>query len=99
MKKEHLLTLINTHHISEKGSNLMAHHNQYVFKVNKNATKPQLKQAVEKLFNVKVNAVSIVNVKSKTRRFGQIQGKKKAWKKAYISVAEGQTIDLPVAQG
>lgn len=99
MNKEQLLSLIDAQYVSEKSTNLTGKHNQYVFKVNKKATKPQLRLAIEKLFNVKVEAVTIVNVKEKTRRFGQIQGKKKGWKKAYVSVAEGQSIELPVTQG
>lgn len=98
MKPEQLYYLIDKQFISEKSSNIQAAHNQYVFKVATKATKPQVKHAIEKLFNVKVNAVRISNVKAKSRRFGQIQGKQKAWKKAYVSLADGFAIDLSTAQ-
>ncbi len=99
MKLEQLYSLIDQQFVSEKSSIAQADHNQYVFKVATKATKPQVKQAIEKLFNVKVQAVQVLNVKAKTRRFGQIQGTKKAWKKAYISLAPGHTIELTTAQG
>lgn len=98
MTLEQLYHLIDKQFVSEKSSNVQAEHNQYVFQVATKATKPQVKQAIEKLFNVKVQAVQILNVKTKARRFGQIQGTKKAWKKAYVSLATGHTIDLTTAQ-
>lgn len=99
MIQEKLLSLINSQYISEKGTNLQAKHNQYIFNVAKKATKPLLKQAIEELFKVKVDTVRIVNVPSKVRRFKQIPGTKKGWKKAYVSLAAGHTIDLSTAQG
>ena len=98
MKPEQLYHLIDKQFISEKSSNIQAAHNQYVFKVATKATKPQVKLAIEKLFNVKVDGVRISNVKAKSRRFGQIQGKQKAWKKAYVSLADGFAIDSSTAQ-
>lgn len=98
MTLEQLYNLIDKQFVSEKSSNVQAEHNQYVFQVATKATKPQVKQAIEKLFNVKVEAVQILNVKTKARRFGQIQGTKKGWKKAYVSLVSGQTIDLTTAQ-
>ncbi|MNT53681.1 50S ribosomal protein L23 [compost metagenome] len=73
---------------------------QVVFRVVANATKPEIKAAVELLFNVKVDGVSTLNVKGKSKRFGRFVGKRKDWKKAYVSLAQGQEIDLtatPVA--
>lgn len=67
---------------------------QYVFKVASTASKPEIKRAVELLFKVKVDGVQVSNVKSKARRFGQILGKRKGWKKAYVKLAEGQKIDV-----
>lgn len=98
MTLDQLYSLIDKQFVSEKSSSVQASHNQYVFKVISSATKPQLKCAIEKLFNVKVEAVQVLNVKTKSRRFGQRQGTKKAWKKAYVSLAAGHTIDLTTAQ-
>lgn len=67
---------------------------QYVFKVINTASKPEIKRAVELLFKVKVDGVQVSNVKSKQRRFGQILGKRKGWKKAYVKLAEGHKIDV-----
>ena len=97
MTPEQLYSLIDKQFVSEKSSNAQAKHNQYVFKVATRATKPQVKSAIEKLFNVKVDAVQVLNVKTKSRRFGQIQGTKKAWKKAYVSLSAGHVIDLTTA--
>jgi large subunit ribosomal protein L23 len=65
-----------------------------VFKVTTDATKPEIKQAVELLFNVKVDAVQVANMKGKSKRFGQKIGRRNDWKKAYISLQAGQEIDL-----
>jgi large subunit ribosomal protein L23 len=78
---------------SEKASNA-AERGQYVFRVRTSATKREIKVAVETIFDVKVNAVSVLNVKAKQKRFGRHVGKRSAWKKAYVSLASGQTIDF-----
>ena len=65
-----------------------------VFKVAKDATKPEIKQAVEALFTVKVRSVQVSNMKSKSARFGKTMGRHKAWKKAYVILALDQEIDL-----
>ena len=85
--------VIKAPHISEKSSYASAQHGQYVFKVVQHATKPMIKAAVEKLFNVKVTSVRVVNVKPRLVTFGRTQGTHKAWKKAYVSLAEGFSID------
>ena len=69
-------------------------HRQFVFKVLKNANKSEIKQAVESLFNVKVNAIQLLNVKPKDRRFKQVEGQLKGWKKAYVSLKAGYDIDF-----
>ena len=79
--------------ISEKSTQVQMHR-QYVFKVAKRARKNEIARAVELLFNVDVEAVRVSNVKRKKRIFGNIEGRKKGWKKAYITVKEGQTINL-----
>lgn len=94
MNQERLLTVVRAPHISEKSTNVGEAHRQIVFKVSRTATKPEIKSAVEQLFNVKVSMVTVSNVKAKTKRFGQTTGKRKAWKKAYVSLAEGHDIDF-----
>jgi len=69
-------------------------HNQVTFKVRRDADKPLIKQAVEALFNVKVKAVNTINVGGKEKRFKGRLGKRSDWKKAIVSLAEGQTIDV-----
>lgn len=86
-------TVIKAPHISEKSSFASMKFRQYVFRVMQDATKPMVKAAVEKLFNVKVKSVRIVNVKPRRVTFGRTLGKQKAWKKAYVSLAEGFTIE------
>jgi large subunit ribosomal protein L23 len=86
--------IIQRPHLSEKSTMLADKHRQFVFKVLKNANKSEIKQAVESLFNVKVNAVQLLNVKAKTRRFKQVEGQLKGWKKAYVSLKAGYDIDF-----
>jgi large subunit ribosomal protein L23 len=80
--------------ISEKSTRAAEKSNQAVFKVLRDAHKPEIKNAVEKLFNVKVEGVRTLNVKGKTKRFGQSMGVRSDWKKAYVTLAEGQEIDF-----
>lgn len=68
--------------------------NVYTFKVAKNATKPEIKWAIEKAFNVKVEKVNTLNTKSKRRRVGRYAGKTKTYKKAIITLAEGSSIEI-----
>lgn len=86
--------LIKRPHISEKSSLLADKYRQFVFEVGIDASKPEIKQAVESLFEVKVNSVQVSNVKPKHRRFKQREGQIKAWKKAYVSLQEGHDIDF-----
>ena len=81
-------------HVSEKGTMLADKHNQIVFKVIPDATKLEVKKAVENLFKVEVDNVQVVNVRGKMKRLGQNWGKRKNWKKAYVSLKEGQDIDF-----
>ncbi len=89
----YLMTVLLTPRVTEKSA-LIGIHRQYVFKVLNSASKPEIKQAVELLFKVKVDAVQVSRVKSKARRFGKIEGRRKGWKKAYVKLAEGHKIDL-----
>ena len=93
MKREQLMNVLLAPHVTEKTSLAMQNHNQYTFRVKRQATKTDIKQAVELMFDVKVEGVQVVNEPGKTRRFGRIQGRTQDWKKAYVSLAEGQTID------
>lgn len=86
--------LIKRPHVSEKSTLLADKYRQFVFKVQLDANKSEVKQAVESLFNVKVSAVQLLNVKPKRRRFKQTEGHVKAWKKAYVSLQAGHDIDF-----
>ncbi len=80
--------------ISEKSTRVAEKANTAVFKVLSDAEKPEIKLAVERLFNVKVEGVRTLNVKGKNKRFGRFEGKRSDWKKAYVTLAEGQEIDF-----
>lgn len=87
MKKERLLKVLLAPHLSEKAAS------QYIFKVVKTATKPEIKSAVEQLFNVSVKAVNVINVKgAASTKFGRSVGRYGSWKKAYVVLNEGQEI-------
>ena len=80
--------------ITEKSADLAQNHNTYTFSVDVNANKTQIKQAIEKIFNVKVLNVHTVNVKPKTRRVGRYEGKTNRVKKAIVKLDEGSSIEL-----
>lgn len=94
MSQERLMKILLGPHVSEKSTRLGEQSNQITFKVLKDASKPEIKQAVELMFNTQVTAVRVVKVKGKRKRFGAIQGRRKDWKKAYVSLAPGQDIDF-----
>ncbi|WP_298817101.1 50S ribosomal protein L23 [Chloroflexus sp.] len=79
--------------ITEKNTNLMEL-NKYTFEVHREATKPQIKRAVETIFNVKVTKVHTMNVRGKRRRRGQSVGYTRDWKKAIVTLAEGDRIEI-----
>ncbi len=89
-----LMDVLLAPHVTEKSSVAADKNNQYVFKVRSEADKTLIKKAVEAMFSVKVDAVRVANVKGKTKRFSFTQGKRKDWKKAYVTLAEGQSINL-----
>ncbi|MGQ0836608.1 MAG: 50S ribosomal protein L23 [Gammaproteobacteria bacterium] len=93
MNKEQLMTVLIAPHVTEKTSLGMQNHNQYAFRVKRNATKTDIRQAVELMFDVKVSGVQVVNEPGKQRRFGRMLGRTQDWKKAYVRLAEGQAID------
>ncbi len=89
---QRLMTVIRGPHLSEK-SHMAAESNQVVLKVRKDATKREIRQAVELLFDVKVADVTVMNVKGKVKKFGQTRGRRNDWKKAYVRLAEGSSIE------
>ena len=82
--------------ISEKGTFIADKYEQVVFRVSQDATKPEVKAAVELMFKVDVESVQIANVKGKEKRFGAHRGRRRNWKKAYVSLKPGQEINFAV---
>lgn len=80
--------------VSEKATFVAERHGQYVFRVASDASKPEIKRAVEQLFNVKVEGVQVLNLKGKTKRTARGVGKRSDTRKAYVTLAEGQDIDF-----
>ncbi len=80
--------------LTEKSSLQSEHLNRYTFEVDCRANKHQIKDAVERVFNVQVLAVNVINVRGKQRRLGRIVGRTRDWKKAIVSLAPGQTIQF-----
>jgi large subunit ribosomal protein L23 len=91
--QEKLLTVIYGPHLSEKAHEASTR-NQIIFKVRTTATKKDIRQAVEMLFEVKVDDVTVVNYDGKVKRHGATRGRRAAWKKAYVRLAEGSHIDF-----
>jgi large subunit ribosomal protein L23 len=98
MNPERLLMILRAPHTSEKTTVMAEKFKQFTFKVLKNATKSEIKQAVEAMFNVKVSNVSVLNVKGKKKRFKQLNGQRSDWKKAFVSLHPGSDIDFTVAE-
>lgn len=98
MSGERLFKVLLGPHITEKSAVAADANNQVVFKVLRDATKPEVKAAVERLFEVKVDNVQMTNMKGKTKRTRHGMGKRSDWKKAYVRLAEGHDIDFTVAE-
>lgn len=94
MSKERLMKILLSPVVSEKSAMIADKANQFGFKVVPDATKPEIAQAVELLFDVKVKDVRTVNVKGKQKRFGAVMGRRNNWKKAYVRLQEGHDIDF-----
>ena len=94
MNEERLLKVLLAPHVSEKSNRIAERHNQVTFKVISDATKPEIKAAVELLFKVKVKGVTVLNVKGKRKRFGSMFGRRSDWRKAYVSLEAGHEIDF-----
>ena len=80
--------------VSEKATNVGEKHNQVLFKVLRDATKPEIKAAVELMFKVEVASVSVVNIKGKNKRFGGRVGRRDHVKKAYVALKPGQELQF-----
>ncbi|QBR85185.1 50S ribosomal protein L23 [Legionella israelensis] len=98
MNSERLLMVLREPHTSEKSTVMADKFKQFTFRVLQTATKKEIKEAVEHLFNVKVKNVSVVNVKGKTKRFRQLSGKRNDWKKAFVTLHADQDIDFTVSE-
>lgn len=92
--QEKLMNVLLGPHVSEKAARIGEKHQQVVFRVRNDADKAQVKRAVEKMFEVKVADVQIVNVRGKLKRFGAKIGRRSGWKKAYVRLAPGSEINL-----
>lgn len=98
MNQERVFSVLLGPHVSEKSAAATEMNNQYTFRVARDASKPEIKRAVEKLFKVKVAAVRVLNVKGKVKlnRFGA--ARRSDWKKAYVSLESGHDIDFTVTE-
>jgi large subunit ribosomal protein L23 len=94
MNQQRLMQVLLAPQISEKATYIADKNEQVIFRVIADATKPEVKAAVELLFKVSVESVQMANVKSKQKRFGRNMGSRKAWKKAYVSLKPGQEINF-----
>jgi len=94
VNQNRLLQVLRSPHVSEKSAMAAENGNQYVFKVATDATKFEIRKAVESIFDVKVRTVRVVNVKGKAKRFGVRSGKRSDWRKAYIRLEDGHEIEF-----
>ncbi len=84
--------------VSEKGTFVADKNRQVVFRVSPDATKPEIKAAVELMFKVQVQSVQVMNVKGKEKRFGRFVGRRRNWKKAYVCLKAGQEINFAAGE-
>jgi large subunit ribosomal protein L23 len=98
MKQDRLLQVILAPQITEKATHIADKHQQIAFKVRTDATKPEIKAAVELVFKVEVEGVTVVNVQGKSKRAGRVMGRRKDWKKAYVSLKPGQEINFAAGE-
>jgi len=96
--QERLMQVLLAPQVSEKSTYVAEKNEQVVFRVVGNATKPEIKAAVELLFKVEVESVQVANVKGKQKRFGKLAGRRKNWKKAYVCLKPGQEINFHAAE-
>ncbi|HQZ01453.1 MAG TPA: 50S ribosomal protein L23 [Thauera sp.] len=98
ISQERLLQVLLAPQISEKATFVADKNEQVVFKVATDATKPEVKAAVEALFKVEVKSVQVLNVKGKSKRFGRSMGRRKDWKKAFVCLKPGQEINFAAGE-
>jgi len=96
--QERLLQVLLAPTVSEKSTFVGDKNNQVVFRVVDDATKPEIKAAVERLFKVKVKSVQVSNVKGKEKRTGRVIGRRRNWKKAYVCLVQGQEINFQATE-
>ena len=96
--QDRLLQVILAPQITEKATRIADKHQQIAFKVRTDASKPEIKAAVELVFKVEVDAVTVVNVGGKQKRAGRVMGRRKDWKKAYVSLKPGQEINFAAGE-
>lgn len=94
MIRESLYNVVRRPHVSEKTARAGADHNQYVFEVATSASKTDIRHAIEALFEVSVRNVTVVSMPAKRKSFRGRLGARNAWKKAYVRLADGHSIDL-----
>ena len=94
MNAERLMQVLLAPIVTEKATSVAEKNNQIAFRVVADATKPEIKAAVELLFKVQVESVSVLNRKGKEKRFGRFIGRRRNERKAYVSLAQGQEIDF-----
>ena len=94
MNQERIYKVLLGAHISEKATVIADESNQFAFKVAKDATRPEIKEAVEQIYSVVVKSVSVLNVKGKVKRNMRGVSRKPSWKKAYVRLEEGHDIDF-----
>lgn len=94
MNQQRLMQVLLAPQISEKATYIAEKYEQIIFRVASDATKPEIKAAVELLFKVEVEGVQVANVKGKVKRFKGATGRRKGWKKAYVSLKPGQEINF-----
>ena len=94
MNNERLSRILISPVVSEKSTRIADQSRQMVFKVLPDASKLEIRKAVEKMFDVSVSRIQVSNVKGKVKRFGQTMGRRSDWKKAYVTLAEGSDIDF-----
>lgn len=94
LNQERLMQVILAPQVSEKSTYVADKNEQVVFRVVGDATKPEIKAAVELMFGVQVDGVQVLNVKGKVKRSGKVMGRRKDWKKAYVALKPGQEINF-----
>ena len=96
--QERLMKVLLAPQISEKATQVAEKNEQVIFRVVPDATKPEIKAAVEMMFNVSVDSVQVANVKGKVKRMGRYVGRRNNWKKAYVCLASGQEINFAASE-